>query len=114
MTPKKISVTDKSRLSILNKDDTLYEIPLKYLRDECPCADCKGETILFKTIRPAKQNISTPGRYDIGKIEIVGNYAIQIRWKDGHDTGIYTWEYLKTLASDTGENLSHQYEPLIK
>ena len=40
----------------------------------------------------------TEGMYDLAGVEPVGSYAIQISWKDGHRTGIYTWEYLALLC----------------
>ena len=113
MKPKQIKVNDKKELAITWQDGVKDVISLKYLRDECPCANCKGETILFKTIRPGLKDMNAPGRYDIVKINVVGGYAIQITWKDRHDTGIYSWEYLKMLANDEGEGKSQNYEPLI-
>lgn len=75
--------------------------PLKLLRDECPCAGCKGETLLLgKHFAPTKLPILTPGMYDLKKLELVGNYAFQIAWGDGHDTGIYSWEYLTALERE--------------
>jgi len=111
--PKQIKVTEKNRLLITWDDDSQSEISLKYLRDECPCANCKGETILFKTMRPARVKFDTPGKYEIRNIEIVGGYAARITWKDGHNTGNYRWEYLKILADDEASGTTHNYKPLV-
>ena len=54
MRPKQIKIIDKDKLSLTWDNDSLSIISLKYLRDECPCAGCKGETILFRTYRPPK------------------------------------------------------------
>jgi DUF971 family protein len=113
MKPKQIKIINNESLSIKWDDGKDSNISLKYLRDECPCANCKGETILLKTYRPQKLNISTPEMYLIKKIEPVGNYAIQITWKDGHNTGIYSWEYLIKLDEDQKENKQQKYEPLL-
>lgn len=113
MKPKQIKIEDGKHLVITWQDETKDKISLKYLREECPCANCKGETILLKTIRPPRQNKNIPGRYEISKIDIVGGYAIQVRWKDGHDTGIYSWEYLKELADDEASGKTHDYDPLL-
>lgn len=113
MSPTQIKITDKNSLKINWDDNSQSDISLKYLRDECPCANCKGETILLKTMRPARQNKLAVGRYNITNIEVVGGYAVKISWKDGHDTGIYSWQYLKTLADDEASGISHDYKPLV-
>ncbi len=112
MNPKTIKVENK-KLKVVWTDETSSEIGLEYLRRECPCANCKGETILFKTMRPVKKDLSSPDVFKIQKIEIIGGYAAKIIWKDGHNTGLYTWEYLKTLADDKASGKSHEYKPLI-
>jgi DUF971 family protein len=113
MKPKKIQVLDKNRLLIKWNDETESEINLKYLRDECPCASCKGETILFKTLRPPSITVKNASMYEITDIQIVGGYAIQVKWKDGHSTGIYTYNYLKQLGEDKDKNGDYNYKPLI-
>jgi len=113
MNPKKIKIFEKENLLITWNDNSESLIKLKYLRDECPCAGCKGETVLLKTYRPVKPAKITPEMYKIKDITTVGGYAIQITWKDGHDTGIYTWDYLKQLARDQDDNEKHNYEDLI-
>ena len=112
MSPKQIKIKDKNRLYIKWDDKTESEIDLKYLRDECPCAACKGETVLMKTYRPAQKQIH-PDMYKIADIKQVGGYAVQIIWKDGHNTGIYTWQNLKRLAEDETSGTSHNYGNLI-
>jgi DUF971 family protein len=113
MKPKQIKILDKSELCITWTEDAQTKISLKYLRDECPCAGCKGETILFKTFRPPKPAILSPDMYKIKNIEPVGDYAIQISWKDGHNTGIYSWDYLKILENGENENYQQKYDTLI-
>ncbi len=53
--------------------------------------------LLGKHYQPVKLQIFQEGMYDLNKLELVGNYAMQVRWGDGHDTGIYSWEYLQQL-----------------
>ena len=113
MRPKQIKLIDKDKLSLTWNDGNLNIISLKYLRDECPCAGCKGETILFTTYRPPKPTIFSPEMYKIKSIEVVGDYAIQVSWKDGHNTGIYSWEYLKTLESGQNNNANQKYDTLL-
>jgi DUF971 family protein len=113
MKPKQIKILDKDKLFLVWNDDSTTTITLKYLRDECPCAVCKGETILFKTFRPPQPTIFSPEMYKIKNIEVVGDYAIQIWWKDGHNTGIYSWDYLKTLEAGEKDNQQHKYDTLL-
>jgi DUF971 family protein len=111
MKPKQIKIENKENLIIKWDDETESQITLKYLRDECPCANCKGETVLLKTYRPPRPQTSNPLMYKIKNIETVGGYAIQVSWKDGHNTGIYSWEYLKKLDKDQGKK-SQNYNDL--
>lgn len=113
MVPKQIKIVEKENLLLKWNDDSESIISLKYLRDECPCAGCKGETVLLKTYRPPKPASKHPEMYKIKDIKTVGGYAIQIIWKDGHDTGIYTWDYLKQLSLDQNDNEKHNYDKLI-
>lgn len=113
MKPVQIKIFEKNSLLIKWSDNSETKIGLKYLRDECPCASCKGETVLLKTYRPAKPAKEIPGMYRITDIQTVGGYAIQITWKDGHNTGIYTWEYLQQLGHDQNNNQGHNYENII-
>ena len=113
MSPKQLKIFEKNSLLITWQDDTESKINLEYLRKECPCATCKGETVLLKTYRPPKQTFDNPEMFKIKNIETVGGYAIQITWKDGHNTGIYTYDYLKQLAKDQGEGKKQNYNDLI-
>lgn len=45
--------------------------------------------------------ILTPGKNELGSIETVGKYALQLCWADGHNTGIYTYDYLRQLCECT-------------
>jgi DUF971 family protein len=113
MVPKTIKLVDKSSLEIIWEDESTSNITLKYLRDECPCATCKGETVLLKTYRPPVKKMITPEMYMVKNIETVGEYAIQITWKDGHSTGIYTYEYLLELDKDQASEKKQDYDTLL-
>ena len=113
MIPKSIKVNKKKFLEIIWEDESTSTISLKYLRDECPCATCKGETVLFKTYRPPAKKMITPEMYMIANIETVGEYAIQIIWKDGHNTGIYSWEYLQELEKGQETAQKQDYNKLL-
>lgn len=66
----------------------------KQLRAMCPCVTCQGETVLLHEVAP-KPKGDNPQQFEIINISQVGSYAIQIEWGDGHNAGIYTWEYLR-------------------
>lgn len=102
--PTNITLNRKDKanayLEITWSDDAICVYPLSHLREACPCVECRGGHQNMG-LHNAPDNILmlTPARsYDIERIETVGNYAIQPVWDDGHDTGIYTWEYLKHIC----------------
>ncbi len=99
--PLKIQQTSPAELTLSWLDGSQCTLTLKFLRDECPCAGCKGEVILGKVYMPALLPTFTPGMYEVRSIAPVGNYGIQITWKDGHHTGIYHWEYIHLLCART-------------
>ena len=73
-------------------------IPLILLRRSCPCAACQGEPdALGRVVIPPSQ-IGDRG-CEIQAIERVGGYALQIRWADGHATGIYSYALLRQLSA---------------
>lgn len=96
--PKKIKLNGQESLTIIWDDDRTHNFPLSFLRDESPDAGNKGETILWKHIPPPPPGPDKPGKYEVEKIELVGQYALQITWKDGYDYGIYSWELLERLG----------------
>jgi len=98
MRPTQIKQTSATELFVRWDDGHESVYLLQYLRDECPCASCRGETVLLRTYAPVKLPVMTPGKYELKDIQVVGNYAIQIYWVDGHQTGIYSWEYLRRLC----------------
>lgn len=112
MKPKQIKLENAETL-LIKWDNKESLLSVRYLRDECPCASCKGETILLRTYRPPKPMAKTPEMYKIKNIKTVGGYAIQVFWEDGHDTGIYSWEYLLQLENDQKDNKNQNYQPLL-
>ena len=98
--PSPILVTpieEEKLLRILWDDDQLSDYPFAYLRGWCPCAVCQGHGGERRFIE-----VDNPQLVSIG---MVGNYALNPRWSDGHETGIYTFEYLRDL-SDRRESQS--------
>ena len=64
------------------------------LRRKCPCAGCVNEWTGERMLRP--ETISD--ELTISDIDIVGRYALNFRWSDGHSTGIYSFRYLRELC----------------
>jgi len=89
---------ESENLKIFWNSGVESKITLSKLRDECPCVNCKGESVIFESYIPIKSPFKPAGFYEIEKIITIGNYAIQIIWKDGHNTGIYSWDYLIDLS----------------
>ena len=75
------------------RDGIVSHYPFLGLRDACPCASCVDEL----TGRKVLDKTSIPGDIHIKKADYVGNYAIRIDWSDGHDTGIYSFRFLRDL-----------------
>ena len=69
----------------------------KYLRCHCGCASCVDERTGIRTLDPH----SVPEDIAIEDMSLVGNYAVQFRWSDSHDTGIYSWDYLRRVCPCT-------------
>ena len=80
-------------------DGSENALPLKSLRDNCPCANCAGETDVFGNIYKGPPQIMNEKSYRIKGFQPVGYYAIRPFWKDGHSDGIYSYEYLNKLCS---------------
>lgn len=77
-----------------NGAETYLEASL--LRSQSPSAENKGESDIFGQVSGAQPKTDFPN-IGILKISSVGNYAIRILFSDGHSTGIFSWEYLKSL-----------------
>ena len=86
-----------NELAIQWNDGTESFLDLQFLRRACPCAACDGEPdVLGNVIRP---NMTySENSFELAGFQVVGGYALQPRWADGHDTGIYSFQYLRRLA----------------
>jgi DUF971 family protein len=99
--PASITLNKKEGyLEIIWDDDSVCRYPLSNLREACPCAECRGgHEYMGRQHDPEDILHVTPSRsYTMTDLNFVGNYALQPLWDDGHDSGIYTWEYLKHLC----------------
>lgn len=89
-----------SELAIKWPDGAESFIPLKTLRRRCPCADCQGETDIMGNLHKNPVQPLTEQAFYWVRFAMVGSYAIQPVWADGHATGIYSFDYLLWLAGD--------------
>ena len=85
------------RLEVDFGGDRRFSYPAEYLRVESPSAEVQGHT-------PAER-VTVSGKRDVGiaSVDPIGHYAIRIHFDDGHDTGIYTWDYLLQLGQEQAE-----------
>lgn len=79
-------------------------VGLEKLRRYCPCASCNGERDIMGNVYKAPPKPLGPSSFQILRLNNVGGYAIQPQWADGHNTGLYSYDYLLRLAqSDDSE-----------
>ena len=74
--------------------DRAARIPFRALRLACPCAACVSET----TGRPLLDPATVPAEIAPEEVALAGNYALRVKWAGGHDTGLFTWPYLREIA----------------
>jgi len=98
MTPTELRVSkDRRLLTVTFPNHRPIELTAEFLRVVSPSAEVQGHS--------PEQRVTVPGKRDvaIARIEPTGNYAARIIFDDGHDTGIYTWDYLHTLGHEADE-----------
>ena len=78
------------------RDGLAAQLPYLALRGQCMCARCVDEIT-------GERIVDLDGldpHVAIEDLQLVGNYALKIRWTDGHDTGLYTWQHLRQLCQE--------------
>jgi len=108
--PISIKKATPDTLSILWDDGHQTIFSLDQFRRMCPCATCSGEDLLLHHY-PAKSMPLTAESMKLEALEPVGSYAIQAVWGDGHNAGIYTWEYLRDHCS-CPQCATHKLQPV--
>ncbi len=100
--PKGVQLSrSESRLSIEWSDGSVSTFSLASLRSACPCAQCRTDRDSSRSEGGALGldiPLISSDAVEIDDVEIVGNYALQPTWRDGHRYGIYTWDYLRELS----------------
>jgi DUF971 family protein len=100
--PEHIAISKSKGIEIDWKDGHHSSYGTEYLRDWCPCASCTGA---HGTEPREKTGEAPPNPFQMYKpkpkmnaIEPVGSYAFKISWNDGHDTGIYSYDHLRSIC----------------
>lgn len=97
MKPKKVRLNRAEKSLQLVFEDREYQLPAEYLRVYSPSAEVRGHG--------PGQEILVSGKINVGisAVEAAGRYALKIIFDDGHDTGLYTWGYLRELCEKRDE-----------
>ena len=103
-----ITLHQKSRvLEIAFSDGRSFRLPYEFLRVYSPSAEVRGHGPGQEVLQVGKRDVEIRG------LEPVGSYAVQPQFSDGHNTGIYSWEYLYELGENQ-ERLWSQYLEKLK
>jgi DUF971 family protein len=91
--PTEIKLHQKSRLlEIAFSDGQRFELPCEFLRVYSPSAEVRGHGPGQEVLQVGKKNV------EITDVQPVGSYAVQLVFSDGHDSGLYSWDYLHDLG----------------
>ncbi len=91
--PTEITLHQQSKqLEIAFDDGARYRLPFEFLRVHSPSAEVRGHGVGQEVLQVGKQNVK------LLNIEAVGSYALKLTFDDGHDSGLYTWDYLHELG----------------
>ena len=97
--PTDITLHQQSNvLEVTFDDGSRYSMPVEYLRVYSPSAEVRGHGPGQEVLQVGKRSVS------VKAIEPVGMYAIKLVFSDGHDTGIYSWDYLRELGTRKDSN----------
>jgi DUF971 family protein len=94
-----IKLRTRSRvLEVAFDDGASFQLPFEYLRVHSPSAEVKGHGPGQEVLVLGKQDVGIRG------VEPVGQYAIKLVFSDGHDSGLFSWKYLRELGEKYAEN----------
>ena len=103
--PSDLKLVDGNQLRITWDDQVVQDFPIRSLRENCPCASCRekrqGESTDINLLPVLQANDLIP--LALTALKPMGNYAYAIEFSDGHDTGIYTLEFLRELGAHLAE-----------
>ncbi len=94
-TPQNIRVhKDERILEIVWTQEQVSRLPFRLVRQSCRCAACVDEF----TGRQVLDKESVADTISAEEVSLTGNYALKIRWSDTHDSGLFTWDHLKSIG----------------
>jgi ATP-binding protein involved in chromosome partitioning len=95
-TPEALDLKDSTRRLVVTwGDGKKTDLPYREVRLACRCAACIDE----RTGRPILDPKTVPEDVGVSDVEEVGHYGVRFDWTDGHGSGIYTWERLRSLGA---------------
>jgi len=89
-------------LAIKWEDGGESYLKLEKLRRYCPCAGCKGERDIMGNLYKGPDRVLGPEAFQMVRLGMVGGYAVQPTWGDGHASGLFSFDYLRRLAEHEG------------
>jgi DUF971 family protein len=98
LSPANIQVIGEELAIAWNDGEETY-LPLEKLRRSCPCATCAGEPDAMGRVHQPEVKYDPLRSFRIQKFGMVGGYAWQPTWGDGHDTGLYSFDYLRRIGA---------------
>ena len=99
--PIRIDLYDGTRMRIEWNSGERFAVPFKELRFLCPCAACVDEHTGRRTLERAAVRDDVRPR----EVLLVGRYAVQLKWNDGHETGIYSFDHLHDVCGAHGKRI---------
>jgi DUF971 family protein len=97
---------DRRTLAVTYDNGEQYDLSAEYLRVMSPSAEVQGHTPSQRKTVGGKREV------EIMKVDPIGNYAVKLHFDDLHDTGIYSWDYLRRLGREYGERWAQYLQEL--
>ncbi|MCK5326622.1 MAG: DUF971 domain-containing protein [Woeseiaceae bacterium] len=105
--PTEIRLKKEPRVLVISFDDgSEFEYTFEYLRVHSPSAEVRGHGPGQETLQTGKDDVK------VTRIDPIGHYAVRLVFDDGHDTGLYNWQYLYELGRDMASNWQHYLDRL--
>jgi DUF971 family protein len=93
--PTEITVKRRTRvLEVAWEDGTRYALPFEYLRVHSPSAEIRGHGGGEGKLEIAKESVL------VTRVEPIGVYAVRLHYDDGHNSGLFSWDYLRELGAE--------------
>ena len=109
MLPTDIKLHQKSkRLELSFSDSRIYSFSYEFLRVHSPSAEVRGHSPSQAVLQLDKVSVG------VKEVELVGAYALKITFDDGHNTGLYTWDYFRELHDNKEQYWNNYLQKLIE